>query len=81
MTFNEWSKTVNERNCNARLSALYKTREAVSNRIAKLCAQGCDITALEAEYAEIVDCINELCEFRKTHDCLIEGDPGFVIMS
>ena len=31
----------------------------------------------EAVYNDICDQIDEACEFRRHHNCLLEGDPGF----
>lgn len=74
----QYKESLNERNCNARLAALYTTRDAVSAHISSMVSRGCDTLGLEAEYAEIIDTINELCIWRSNHPgCLLEGDPGY----
>ena len=71
-------ETVNEKNCNARLSAMYQERDKIGNNIDRLACRGYDTTAAEEKYDEICNAIAEYCEWRRSHPgCLLEGDPGY----
>ena len=76
--YDDWKDGVTVNNCNARLDILYKERDKIGERIDKLIVMGYDITAAEAEYSNIVDVINDICQWRREHPgCLTEGDPGY----
>ena len=76
--YNNYKTELSEKNCNARLDLLYKERDKIGERIDKLIVHGYDITAAEAEYSNIVDVINDICQWRREHPgCLLEGDPGY----
>ena len=69
--------TITEKNCNGILTVLYKERDKISERISQNEWKGLDTTILEKQYNDICDQIDEACEFRRHHNCLLEGDPGF----
>lgn len=69
---------LNERNCNGRLSSLYKMRDRQSATISRMAASGVDCSSAEYAYDNICDTIDELLEFRRHHDCLLEGDYGYM---
>lgn len=65
-------------NCNGILTNLYKKRDAIGHRIDTLMMRGYSTEDSEKEYDEIVDEIDEICFWRKSHPgCLLEGDPGY----
>jgi hypothetical protein len=66
-------------NCNYWLTYYYKKRDRISKRISTLCSRGYSTEALEKHYDRICEIISELCDFRRNHDCLLEGDPGYGI--
>lgn len=68
---------VTEQNCNALIIHFTEKREVVEKKIVSLIANGEDITFTELEYNQYCNIIENLCFFRTTHNCLIEGDPGF----
>ena len=68
---------INERNCNYHLTRLYKERDQISEAISRLTAAGKDVAKLENEYDTICNMINPMLVFRRNHDCLLEGDPGY----
>jgi hypothetical protein len=74
-------KTVNIKNCNARLNELYKIRDMISNNWELyVMTQGHD--RVDAKFNEIVDEINLYLTFRRNNPgCLIEGDPGYNVYS
>ena len=69
--------TITEKNCNGILTILYRERDKISEHISRVEAMGKDPIVLNRQYDEICDQIEEACEFRRHHDCLLEGDPGF----
>ena len=68
---------VTEKNCNGILTILYRERDKISERISRIEAMGQDPIVLNRQYDEICDQIDDLLEFRRNHNCLTEGDPGF----
>lgn len=70
---------VNERNCNGRLSRLYKMRDVVSENLDSAIERADTIREnyLSIQYEEICKAIDSLCVYRNNHDCLLEGDPGY----
>lgn len=68
---------ITEKNCNGVLSRLYQRRDTISKRIDRMMSIDLPFQELEQEYNKIVDDIEEICEWRKTHNCLLEGDKGF----
>lgn len=70
---------INESNCNGVLSRLYSERDRISRTIDKVIVYsgGTYPEDLDKEYQDICDEISEICNYRSTHDCLLEGDPGF----
>ena len=65
---------INEANCNPTLTQLYIKRDNIGNNISKAEAYDLDATRLYNDYNEIVDCIEEICRWRSTHNCALEGD-------
>lgn len=68
---------ITEKNCNGVLSRLYNQRDAIGARIDKLISMGRDVSSTESDYDSICSDINEICNWRRDHDCLLEGDPVF----
>lgn len=68
---------ITESNCNYHLDRLYKERDQISAGIDRLVSMGRDIRLLEKEYNEKCDLIDLFLEFRRSHDCLLKGDPGY----
>lgn len=70
---------LNEKNCNARLTHLYNTRDKTSNDVDSAILDGDldKMNSYEKKYFDICAVIDELIKFRYTHDCLLEGDPGY----
>ena len=68
---------VTEKNCNGVLSRLYQRRDTISKRIDRMMSIDLPFQELEQEYNKLVDDIEEICKWRETHDCLLEGDKGF----
>ena len=66
-------------NCNFWLTRLYKQRDQIGSGIDRAVVTGHSDTVrkLEREYEEICDRIDQFIEFRRHHDCLLEGDPGY----
>lgn len=62
-------------NCNYHLSRLYRERDQISSNIDRLV--GRDTSKLEEEYDQICNLIDSFLQFRRSHDCLLEGDPGY----
>ena len=76
--YEKYKENLSERNCNARLTELYKIRDQISEKIDYNIYHRADVLGLEAEYSEIVDVINDLCIWRRKHPgCLLEGDEGY----
>lgn len=75
--FARYAKNITEENCNGRLTHLYKLRDKISQDISDKTGMGADTSIEEKSYNDIVDIIDELCAFRRSHKCLIEGDPGY----
>lgn len=71
--------TITESNCNYHLTRLYKERDMISIGIDRAITSNRldSIQKLEEEYNDICDTIDEFLAFRRTHDCLIEGDRGY----
>ena len=76
---NRFHNTITESNCNYWLSNLYRTRDHISKRIsAAVVREDHEYEAeLEQEYQFTCDEIERFLEFRRTHECLLEGDPGY----
>jgi hypothetical protein len=69
---------INLNNCNGVLTRLYKKRDSLEQRISNLVARGYNVSDLEKEHDTLVDYIDEICAWRKSHPgCLVEGDPGY----
>lgn len=71
---------VNENNTNYILSMLYTLRDRVSIVISSYeWIQGANLQVdyWSSKYDEIVDDIEELCEFRRYHNCLTIGEGGY----
>lgn len=70
---------INEANCNGILTRLYRERDKISKTIDLAISKGDDIAQemYEKKYHEMVDDIDAICEYRKHHECLLEGDPGY----
>ena len=79
MKMNQILSNVNEKNCNGRLSRLYKMRDDTSISIDNAIERANTIQEnyFSKQYDEICKAINKLCEYRNSHDCLLEGDPGY----
>ena len=77
MDYSMYTNNLNENNCNCRLTDLYKQRDSISQRIDKLISLGYDTEAAEQEYDNICRVILKLSTFRRSHKCLLEGDPGY----
>ena len=76
--FSKYTEDINKRNCNARLSHLYKERDEISRLIDKNTLRGLSTVQLEEDYTQICEVIETLCDYRNEYDgCLIEGDLGY----
>ena len=76
--YKKYKENLSEKNCNARLTELYEIRDHISEEIDYNIYHRADTLGLEAQYAEIVDIINDLCIWRKEHPgCLLKGDEGY----
>ena len=75
--YKSYAENISESNCNARLTALYDIRDRIGNRIDKLIVMGYNTEAAEEEHDIVCDIISKLCDFRRTHNCLLEGDKGY----
>lgn len=68
---------LNECNCNARIDRLTD----IQNRIGKIIDKLIMREIFESEYDNLYDfscdIMDKLCEYRRTHKCLIQGDPGY----
>ena len=71
---------INEDNCNPTLTHLYSERDKCSARIDKLICMGYDPAKAEAEYDFYCEVISELCNWRRSHDCKLEGDTGTYVV-
>ena len=71
--------TITTTNCNYHLSRLYKERDNLSISIDRaICSNKPNLALeLEEEYNQKCDMIDQFIEFRKSHDCLLEGDLGY----
>ena len=65
---------INEANCNPTLTQLYIKRDMIGKQISNAEMADLDCSRLYNSYNEIVDCIDEICRWRRTHDCALEGD-------
>ena len=68
---------VTENNCNAVLDHLYKERDKVSNSIDKLISLGYSTAHAEEEYDKLCKIIEDVCAYRRLHDCALEGDKSY----
>ena len=66
-------------NCNYLLTAFYKRQEQVGQIIDNCIVTGNQdlVPIFEKEYKMLSGKIDQLVAFRKTNDCLLEGDPGY----
>ena len=62
-------------NCNYRLKTLYKRRDRASEALS--CCMTLERPTYEDEYNDCVDTIEELCDFRRKHNCALEGDADY----
>ena len=68
---------ISERNANFVLTNLYKERDYIGHRMDKFITDPVRYHELEEHYDEIVNTISEVCNFRRTHNCLLEGDKDY----
>lgn len=71
---------VNEKNTNWILSMLYVLRDRVSILISSyesIQGANCQLAHWSFKYNEIINDIEEVCIYRRYHECLLEGDDGF----
>lgn len=76
---------LSERNCNGRIDIARKEQDRISRMIDDAMFNCGDSLRNESHqyhdlvnlYHNIQDTIEKLCIFRRSHDCLIEGDPGY----
>ena len=68
---------VNENNCNAVKDYLMSKEEDISNKISNIIISGKDSSKAEVEYQKYCDVMDEVLEFRRTHNCAIKGDPNY----
>ena len=68
---------VNESNCNAVLNHLYNERNKISNSIDKLISLGYSTIHAEEEYDKLCKIIEDVCAYRRFHDCALEGDKNY----
>ena len=68
---------ITESNCNYHLTRLYKERDQISAGIDRNYDRHETVDKLEKEYNEKCNIIDQFLDFRRNHNCLIEGDPGY----
>ena len=68
---------INEANCNATLTKLYAMRDEIGHLIDQYIVKGYSTEELEHLYDERVDLIEEICDWRRSHNCAIEGDTWY----
>ena len=66
-------------NCNWLINQVSREQDLINKRISRALDSGrLDLVSeMEEKYNELCDKMDELTFFRRNHDCLIEGDPGF----
>ena len=80
LDLNKYKENLSPNNVNGRLTELYKERDAIGNKIDFYIANDlpAEVSYLETIYNEIVDVIEDLCNYRHNYkDCALEGDPKY----
>ena len=69
---------LNTRNCNYRIDKCTILQEYVSKKITIRYNNGItEVSDLEEEYNDLCDIMDQLCAYRRTHDCNVKGDREY----
>lgn len=77
--YGHYADNITEANCNARLTFLYNKRDETGKSIDRATMKNDHmlVEAYEKMHSDICNTIDKLLEFRRNHNCLLEGDPGY----
>ena len=70
---------LNEANCNGRIEKLTELQKQVSRKYEVRYNNGIsNVDDLDAEYNQTQDVMEQLTSFRRSHNCLMLGDKGYI---
>ena len=77
--FTDLAEGITINNCNGRIKFLEKRQSQMSDKMDRAIIIGDNnlAGAYEVLYNCMGDILDQLIEFRKNNDCLLEGDPGY----